>query len=181
MIDPHLTQSDLYPQKWTPPRCPLFTYLIYTTHMSIRIITQEQQERLRSNLSVESCTTKTITYTKDFKLYALKQYRTKQCTTKEIFTNAGFDLHIIGYDTPKDCLKRWRKTYQEYNIHAFTQEQRGRPRIQKVKEISKEEQLRRLTLENAYLKEENQLLTHLRAKRAESNSRLHKNMTSLNE
>jgi len=91
--------------------------------------------------------------------------------------NAGFDLHVIGYDTPKECLKRWRRTYKESGVSAFTEEQRGRPTGHK-KEISPEEQMRRLELEIRYLKEENLLLTHLRAKRAESNSRLHKNMNS---
>lgn len=148
--------------------------------MSTRIITEEQQEQLRSNPYVESCTDKTVTFTQDFKLHALKQYRTKQCATKEIFTNAGLDLHIIGYDTPKECLKRWRKTYKEHGVLAFTEEQRGRPGLQETKEISPEEKMRRLELEIRYLKEENLLLTHLRAKRAESNSRLHKNMKSSN-
>ncbi|MCC0662075.1 hypothetical protein KGF45_17620 [Clostridioides sp. ZZV14-6154] len=52
-----------------------------------------------------------IFISKEFKLYAVRENLEKTRFTKDIFLEACIDLKIIGFDKPKDCLRKWRKIY----------------------------------------------------------------------
>lgn len=135
--------------------------------MSKRRFTFEQTAELLSNPSVKKCSEKAITYAKDFKFKAVQQYENGQ-TSVEIFKEAGFNLLVIGKDTPKNCLRDWRRIYQAKGLDGLIKETRGRaggrPRTKNLTEALKME---RLEAEVAYLKAENDFLRQLRAKRAE--------------
>lgn len=124
------------------------------TNMSKRIFTNEQVEQIQRNSNVSACSHKSITYSEDFKLKALAQYK-EGLTSREIFTLAGFDVEMIGKKTPKGCLRRWRRS---------TGKRGGRP---KTRGVTEEDKIKRLEAQVAYLKAENSFLAHLRAKRAE--------------
>lgn len=124
------------------------------TNMSKRIFTDEQVKQLRSNSNVSACSSKSITYSEEFKLKALIQYK-EGLTSREIFTLAGFDLDVVGKEIPKECLYRWRRR---------TGKRSGRP---KTRGVTKEDKIKRLEAQVAYLKAENSFLAHLRARRAE--------------
>jgi hypothetical protein len=129
------------------------TPIIYNNHMSKRTFTEQQQNILRTNTNVSSCTSKSITYSKEFKRYVLHAYQEEYRNAREIFESAGFDLEIIGTDIPYQCIARWKRDGIEGR--------RGR---------SKKKVFPSLDAELAYVKAENTLLKQLRAQRAEQYS-----------
>ena len=123
-----------------------------------------------SNGNVDKCSSKAITYNKEFKLWAVKQYGEEGKTSNQIFREAGFDLNTVGKGTPKTCLRRWRRTFKMKGDDGLKAEMRGKTKgggRPKVKWSSETERIRWLETENAYLKAENDFLAKLRAKRAE--------------
>jgi len=134
--------------------------------MSKRIFNSEQIERLKTNTNVKNCSERSILYSKDFKIKAVKQYG-DGLTPREIFNKAGFELRIIGRETPKTCLKRWNKIYKEKGIIGLKKDFRGISSGRKKKKVFEGDIVKRLKAEVAYLKAENDFLIKLRAKRKE--------------
>jgi transposase-like protein len=136
--------------------------------MSKRIFTKDQVIELSKNKNVTKCSEKSITYSKDFKRIAIKQYNEQGLTSSKIFRLAGFDLEMIGRDIPAESLRRWNRTYRMKGIEKLSIETRGnRGRPVKVKDATDKDKIKRLETEVAYLKAENDFLAKLRAKRRE--------------
>ena len=135
--------------------------------MHKRIFSTEEQNIVNSNKNVLRCSNKSITYTTDFKIKAVKQYESG-LTAAEIFRNAKFDLNLIGKDIPNDCLRRWLRVVGRKGFLGLS-EARGRKKGGKPKKdkMSEAERLKYLEAEVKYLKAENAFLAQLRAKRAE--------------
>ncbi len=137
--------------------------------MSKRIFTQGEIDRVSKNENVARCGERSITYKKDFKMRAVKLYQEEGLTSTEIFRRAGFDLTLIGRDQPKSCLKRWNKSYRTKGEKGLLEETRGKGggRPKKPRDTSDTDTIKRLEIEVAYLKAENDFLARLRARRAE--------------
>lgn len=131
--------------------------------------TNEEVLELRKNPNVVKCSQKAITYSKDFKLVAVKQYLEENLSCNEIFRLAGFDRNTLGRSIPKDRISDWKYIYRTDGETGLTTDRRGRgsPGRPKVNGLSEKEKLERLEAEVAYLKAENVFLKRLRAKRAE--------------
>lgn len=134
--------------------------------MSKRIFTTAQIKELSKNKNVFKCSAKSISYSKDFKVLAVRKYYEEGCRSVTIFEEAGFDIQLIGKDVPDDCLHRWRKIYKEKGLDALNTEgatahKGGRP--PKKKWASANERIKYLEIENAYLKAKNDFLVKLRA------------------
>jgi transposase-like protein len=138
--------------------------------MKRNALTKNQINELLKNVNVQSCSSVSITYTKAFKLQAIARYA-QGSTMKEIFREAGLDIDLIGKEQPKECLHRWNRLFRSKGEIALT-EQRGKNARSKPskKGITDADKIQKLEAEVAYLKAENDFLTKLRAKRAESNS-----------
>ena len=135
--------------------------------MSKIIFTEEEKEELLKNKSISQCSEGSITYSKDFKVKAVKLHE-QGLTPATIFRQAGLDPNIVGRDKGKGCLKRWNKVYREKGEKGLTIENRGRNstgRPPKPKDLSDADKIKRLEAEVAYLKAENAFLVKLRAKR----------------
>jgi transposase len=137
--------------------------------MSKRMFTQEQIKELSENENVIRCSEKSITYSHDFKIKAVKQYHSEGLTPREIFRKAGFDLEVIGKRKPKGLMRDWNQIYRIKGFPGLLEENRGRgsggrPKTQNLTDTDK---IKRLEIEVAYLKAENDFLAKLRAKRAE--------------
>ena len=128
--------------------------------MSKRIFTVEQLEDLRGNENVAKCSEKLINYSREFKLKAVRLRMEERLSAREIFRQAGFDLNVIGLMTPKEHLKHWSKIYKTKGRIGFEPKLIGRPK-------TRDDKIKRLEAEVAYLKAENDFLAKLRAKRAE--------------
>lgn len=109
---------------------------------------------------------KSITYSNDFKIRAVKLYE-QGLTSTEIFRQEGFDLNLIGKNKPRECLKRWNRIYRAKGDGGLMVETRGRlgGRPRKPRDKTEADKIKRLEAEVAYLKAENDFLAKLRAKR----------------
>lgn len=135
--------------------------------MSKRIFTKEQIEGLLKNTNVSRCSERSITYSKKFKMNAVKLYK-EGLTSTEIFAEAGFDTRIIGRKTPKECLRNWNRIYRTKGLEGLAIETRGRGGGRpKTKNLTDIEKIKYLEAKVAYLKAENDFLAKLRAKRSE--------------
>ena len=132
--------------------------------------TNEECLELLKNPNVIKCSNKAITYSKEFKLKAVKQYTNEDVSPNEIFSLAGFNNVVIGKGTPKDRISDWKRLYRLYGEEGLVTDHRGkhgnggRPT---TKNLTEKEKLERLEVQVAYLKAENDFLKQLRAKRAE--------------
>ena len=138
--------------------------------MSKRIFTKEQIANLFKNKNVANCSVKSVTFTKEFKIKALKLYQDEGMSAKQIFAAVGFDLKVIGFDAPRMRLTAWRKTFRAKGAAGICTKgqdhipNRGRP---KTRYASDAEKIERLEATVAYLKAENDFLAKLRAGKAE--------------
>lgn len=134
--------------------------------MSKRRFTTDQVIELSKNINVAKCSEKSITYSKEFKLRAVKQYQEEGYSPGMIFREAGFDICLIGKEIPDDSLLRWRRVYAAKGVQGLNMEVRGRSRNggqPRTKGLTDTDRIKRLEIENAYLKAENDFLAKLRA------------------
>lgn len=135
--------------------------------MSKRMFTSSQLNKLVQNKHVLSCSPKSITYSPEFKLWAIKRYYDDGYPPQEIFREAGFDISVIGKDTPGSRLKAWRRTYREKGASKLRIETRGNSGRPRTKHMNNREKIEYLEAKIAYLKAENDFLAKLRAARKE--------------
>ena len=134
------------------------------------MFTQEQIKILLKNKNVAGCTPKAITYRPNFKIRAIGRYYDEGTPPAEIFVEAGFDPAVIGKDAPKECLRRWRRTFKVKGATGLSRDGRGkaggggRP---KTKNLTDKEKIEYLEAKVAYLKAENDFLAKLRAAQKE--------------
>lgn len=132
------------------------------------MFTQEQINELLKNENVIKCSSESITYSKEFKLKAIKKYYEDGYSPNMIFREAGLDLSIIGRDRPKECLKRWRQVYKNKGKKELMKENRGGPRRKnKIKHKNSKEKIEYLETKIAYLEAENDFLAKLRGLKRE--------------
>ena len=135
----------------------------------------EEIEQLKKNPCVFDCTEKFINYTFEFKKRSLELY-SEGITAKEIWLRSGFDVGKWKKSYFSDTLKDWKKIVRKngpegLQKHGGIQSDRGPNKTDSDK-------IKRLKLQVKYLEAENDFLAKLRAKRAESNSGLKKNIRS---
>jgi len=134
--------------------------------MSKRRLTADQIIELLKNKNIAKCSSKSITYSKEFKLRAIKQYKEDGYSPKTIFEEAGFDMCLIGKNAPKENIRCWRKIYATKGFAGLSTEARGRSHNggrPRTRGLTDADRIKRLEIENAYLKEENSFLAKLRA------------------
>ncbi len=134
--------------------------------MSKRIFSEEQIKELLKNSNVERCSDKSISYHKNFKITAVKEYQ-KGLLPIEIFMQAGFKIDVVGRETPERCLQRWRRVFRTKGIQELSIETRGRGKgggRPKVNWLNEKEKIKYLETQIAYLKAENDFLAKLRKK-----------------
>ena len=124
--------------------------------------TKEQLEALKANKNVSKCSSKSITYSKEFKVKAVKAYYQEGQSPNMVFLEAGFDLNVIGRNKPKDCLKEWRNIYKSKGEDGLLTENRGRNRWKKPR--GDDLDVEYLQTKIAYLEAENNFLRNLKTK-----------------
>ena len=130
--------------------------------MGKKLYTEKQIQRLEANPNVKSVSDRTISFEPDFKLKAIKENMLGKGPL-QIFVEHDLNLDIIGSQKPKECLKLWRRIYNQYGEDAFTVERRGlgstgRPLL---KEETVEERLKKAEARINYLEAENDFLKKL--------------------
>ncbi len=134
--------------------------------MSKRRFTQEQINELLQNPNIQACSEKSISYSKDFKISAIKQKQEEGLPAQEIFKIARFNIDLVGRETPRFCVQRWLRVFRQKGIEKLSTETRGnhgggRP---KTNWQNEKEKIKYLEAQIAYLKTENDFLAKLRKK-----------------
>ena len=112
--------------------------------------TKEQIEELKANPNVKHVSELGITYTNAFKMHFLEEYHTGK-RVLEIFEGSGFDIKTIGVKRAKDSRDRWVSAEKRLEgIQDTRKDNPGRPR---TRDLSPEENIKRLKAENEYLKQ----------------------------
>ena len=134
--------------------------------MSKRRFTKEEIEELLKNENFVGCSEKSISYKKEFKVMAVKQYQ-EGLSPSSIFKQAGINVALIGNKTPRWCLARWLKIFNKTGEVGLKIDGRrennpnGRP---KTNWQNEKEKIKYLETQIAYLKAENDFLARLRKK-----------------
>lgn len=132
--------------------------------------TEKQRAELQENVYVKRCGAAEISFTKDFKLLAIKQYNEDGMTPREIFIKAGLDLSVIGTHLPNNRLSEWNQIYKAKDHFGFREGLgKSERRVSKAKtiDLTDADRIKRLEATVAYLKAENSFLAKLRAMRRE--------------
>ena len=136
--------------------------------MKKKSLNQEQIVELLTKDCVVKCSPKSISFSKNFKLRAVRQYA-EGLTAGQIFNKAGLSPGLIGENRAKDCLQCWRRIVKTKGLDALKTENRGLAKGNKgrpgIKGLTDTEQIKRLKIEVAYLKAKNDFLVKLRAKK----------------
>lgn len=112
--------------------------------------TNEQIEEIRANPNVKHVSELGITYTDAFKVHFLDEYHSGK-RIWEIFESSGFDIKTIGKKRIKDSRDRWVSAEKrKEGIQDTRKDNPGRPR---TRDLSPEENIKRLKAENEYLKQ----------------------------
>lgn len=122
---------------------------------------EEQVKAIQANLNVTKCSSKSITYSKEFKVMAVKAWLEEGQSPNTIFKKAGLDPAVIGQWRPENCLKDWKRIYQAHGVAGFARENRGRSGGRKPKDIQSTD-LEYLQTKIAYLEAENIFLRNLK-------------------
>lgn len=135
------------------------------------MFTQKQIKDLLANNNVAKCSPKSITYTNEFKVFAVKKYYEEGLSPNMIFREAGFDINIIGKDKPKWCLDGWRKIYTKKGEKGLLKDGRGKHgkggRQSETKFKNDQEEIKYLKAKIAYMDAENDFLAKLRGLKRE--------------
>lgn len=132
--------------------------------MSKRIFSGDQIKELLQNPNVKKCSKRSITYDQRFKITAVRDWQSG-LSPQEIFAQAGFGIKLIGDETPKNCLGRWRKIFKEKGSQGLSAETRGQSGGRPKKNWQNDkEKIKYLEATVAYLKVENDFLAKLRKK-----------------
>lgn len=112
--------------------------------------TKEQIEELKANPNVKHVSELGITYTDAFKMHFLEEYHNGK-RVLDIFESSGFDIKVIGNKRMKGSRDRWcRAENRLKGIQDTRKNNTGRPR---TRDLSPEENIKRLKAENEYLKQ----------------------------
>ena len=127
--------------------------------MSKNYFTPEQVKQLKKNKYVKHVSEKAITYTEEFKEIFILKYKSGKSPSQAL-TEMGFDCKVLGKDRVDGISRRTRK--QSIRPEGFKDtraDSSGRPR---TKDLTPEEQMERLKLENEILKAKVEFLSLLR-------------------
>jgi len=119
---------------------------------------KEQIKEIGKNKNIIKCSSKSITYKNEFKLRCVNKYYKEQYSPVMIFKEAWL-YNLIPKIILDDCLKRWKKVFNQKWELWLTKESRWRKILIKNQQktvplkTNKEEYIKYLETKNAYLEE----------------------------
>lgn len=125
--------------------------------MSKKDFTEKEVKILSQNKYENSVTTKKITYTNEFKRLLIATHDNGK-TTKQIFEECGFDVETLGLIRIKAAGKRWRRVFKEEGVLGLDDGRKLMNKKSVNKDLTLEEQNRRLEARVKLLEAENELL-----------------------
>lgn len=128
--------------------------------MSKKFFTEIEIQRLKRNIYVKNVSSKSITYTDEFKSYVIAEIA-KGISSKEIFVSAGFDVEIVGEDRINNAVRRWKRAYREKGVMGLRDNRKSNSGRPLEREMTKDDIIRHQQAEIEYLREELELVKKL--------------------
>lgn len=119
--------------------------------------TPKQRSKLLANRNVLNASEKTVSYTSDFKILAVKQFLSG-ISPNQIFKEAKIPLDFFKEDYARYCLKKWVKKFEIGGEDALKSDGRGlgspgRPKKERLEELSYDELLALVEIQKEALEE----------------------------
>lgn len=119
---------------------------------------EEEIKKLEENQYVKTITTKSISFTNEFKELFINEIEKGKGPTR-IFIESGFNPYVLGAERIKGFSRRMKKKYKN---GTFLEDSRGKKSTGRPKKntkiLTKDEEIESLKHENIILKAENDLL-----------------------
>ncbi|MDB8802097.1 IS3 family transposase [Romboutsia sp. 1001216sp1] len=128
--------------------------------MTKKIFKEHEILELSKNKYVKNMTSKGITYTNEFKLQFIAEYKDGK-NSRKIFEDAGFDIEMIGVKRIDSASLRWRNAYKDKGILGLDDTRSLNSGRTLNRELTIEEVLAKKDAEIAYLKAELELIKKL--------------------
>lgn len=128
--------------------------------MSKKVFTEQEILELSKNKYVKNVTSKGITYTNEFKLQFIAEYKDGK-NSRKIFEDAGFDIKIIGVKRIDSASLRWRNAYKDRGVLGLEDTRTLNSGRTLNRELTIEEVLAKKDAEIEYLKAELELIKKL--------------------
>ena len=128
--------------------------------MTKKIFKEHEILELSKNKYVKNVTSKGITYTNEFKLQFIAEYKDGK-NSRKIFEDAGFDIEMIGVKRIDSASLRWRNAYKDKGVLGLDDTRSLNSGRTLNRELTIEEVLAKKDAEIAYLKSELELIKKL--------------------
>lgn len=128
--------------------------------MTKKIFKEHEILELSKNKYVKNVTSKGITYTNEFKLQFIAEYKDGK-NSRKIFEDAGFDIEMIGVKRIDSASLRWRNAYKDKGVLGLDDTRSLNSGRTINRELTIEEVLAKKDAEIAYLKAELELIKKL--------------------
>lgn len=128
--------------------------------MPKKFFNEMEMKKLSNNPYVKSISSKSITYTDEFKRIFIAENENGKLP-RQIFEENGFDVEVLGIVRVQRAASRWRTAFNESGVLGLRDTRKdnlGRPT---QKELSLEEKNARLEAQIQLLRAENELLKKL--------------------
>lgn len=128
--------------------------------MPKKFFNEIEMKKLSNNPYVKSVSSKSITYTDEFKRIFVAENENGKLP-RQIFEENGFDVEVLGIVRVQRAASRWRTAFNESGVLGLRDTRRDNPGRPTQKELSLEEKNARLEAQIQLLRAENELLKKL--------------------
>ena len=99
--------------------------------MKGHIFTEEERAILLKHKHVSRVTDHSVSFTTEFKKFAVAEIVEKGRRPQDIFITEGIPISIIGNRIPERISASWRKIVETRGADALSEDRRGRPKTQR--------------------------------------------------
>jgi transposase-like protein len=128
--------------------------------MPKKFFNEMETKKLSNNPYVKSVSSKSITYTDEFKRIVVAENENGKLP-RQIFEENGFDVEVLGIVRVQRAASRWRIAFNESGVFGLQDKRKGKSGRPTQKEFTLEEKNARLEAQIQLLRAENELLKKL--------------------
>ncbi|QVK16964.1 hypothetical protein KHQ81_04995 [Mycoplasmatota bacterium] len=128
--------------------------------MSINVFNETEIELIKNNPNVKRVSSKSITYTLEFKIDFMHEYRGGKLP-RQIFIEHGFDVDIIGMKRIEQCATRWKRLYNDGGVVSLDDSRKDNRGRYKHEIQTEEQEIEKLKAKIALIEMENDMLKKL--------------------
>ncbi|WP_425547709.1 IS3 family transposase [Asaccharospora irregularis] len=128
--------------------------------MSKVLFTEQQIHKLSKNKNVLRVSSKSITYSGEFKKLFISEIL-KGKLPRIIFEENGFDVEVMGMSRIEQAADRWKKSYKNNGISGLKDARKQNSALPSKRKLSDQDKLSKLEARIKFLEAENEFLKKL--------------------